>query len=434
MRFVSPVALGLMLALGSASFGVAVPAAVAKEKASKAPKLKLSSGFLPLAQKASEAINKKDVETSKAALAAAEAGAVSNDDKYQYYSLLLNYSIMANDAAVQGKALKGMLDTGLVPADQAGQFNTIVANSAINAKDYDTAIAYGEKARALGYKPEQVSPILAQAIWGKAGNDKAQVLRGLEVFKEGIDAMKASGQAAPAQWYQVGVSKAAAVDSMPHLKQWAAMAYDAQPSGENLRTILRVFQRENPTMSNRENLDLLRLMHVSGGLALKPDFTEYAEMAFKGGLYGEVKAALDEGRSKGVLSTSDGADFYSVASQRMAGDKASLGSAERDAAKSSTGKIASATADAYFGYGDYAKAVSLFELALQKGGIDTDEVNTRLGIAKAMAGDTAGAKAALAKVTTGTRGGIAKMWTDYLNKKSAASAAAAPAEAATPAS
>ena len=151
-------------------------------------------------------------------------------------------------------------------------------------------------------------------------------------------------------------------------------------------------------------------------------------------MYGEVKAALDEGRSKGVLSTSDGADFYSVASQRMAGDKASLGSAERDAAKSSTGKIASATADAYFGYGDYAKAVSLFELALQKGGIDTDEVNTRLGIAKAMAGDTAGAKAALAKVTTGTRGGIAKMWTDYLNKKSAASAAAAPAEAATPAS
>ena len=434
MRFVSPVALGLMLALGSASFGVAVPAAVAKEKASKAPKLKLSSGFLPLAQKASEAINKKDAEAAKAALAEAEAGAVSNDDKYQYYSLLLNYSIMANDATVQGKALKGMLDTGLVPADQAGQFNTIVANSAVNAKDYDTAIAYAEKARALGYKSEQVSPILAQAIWGKAGNDKAQVLRGLEIFKEGIDALKASGQQVPVQWYQVGVSKAAAVDSMPHLKKWSAMAYDAQPSGENLRTLLRVFQRENPTMSNRENLDLLRLMHASGGLSIKPDYTEYAEMAFKGGLYGEVKATLDEGRSKGVLSTSDGADFYSVASQRMAGDKASLGSAERDAAKSATGKIASATADAYFGYGDYAKAVSLFELALQKGGIDTDEVNTRLGIAKAMAGDTAGAKAALAKVTTGTRGGIAKMWTDYLNKKSAASAAAAPAEAATPAS
>jgi len=324
-----------------------------------------------------------------------------------------------------------MVDTGLAPQDQVGQFATIVANNAIGAKDYDTALTYAEKANAVGYSPEQVKPIVAQAIWGKAGDNPAEIARGLAVFKEGVTAMKAAGQEPPVQWYQVGVSKAAQANLSTELKEWATMAYKAQPSGENLRTVLRVFQREHPDMTNRENLDLLRLMDVSGGLALKPDYLEYAEMAAKGGIYGEVKSAIDKGRANGTLTASDGTELYTQANQRASGDKASLGSAATDAQKAANGKVASATADAYMGYGDYAKAAQLYELALQKGGVDVDEVNTRLGIAKAKAGDTAAAKTALAKVTTGARGGIAKLWIDYLDAKSTATAApaAAPAEA-----
>ncbi len=420
MRFVSPVALGFMLALGAVSSGVSVPAA-AKEKATdEAPKLKLSKDFIPAISKANDLVAKKDVEGAKAAMAAALPLAATNDDKYQYYAILLNLSIASNDAAMQGQALRGMLDTGLVPASQLGQFSTVVANNALAAKDYDAAIAYAEKAKAVGYKPDQVSPILAQAIWGKAGNNKAEIGRGLDIFKQGIDAARAAGQQVPAQWYQVGVSKAAAADLQPQLREWAGLAYDAAPSGENLRTVLRVFQRDNLAMTNRENLDLMRLMYVSGGLALRPDFLEYAEMASKGGLYGEVKSVIDAGRAKGVLGSADGSDLYGLATQRMAADKASLASAAADASKSPNGKVASATADAYMGYGDYAKAIPLFEAALQKGGIDAPEVNTRLGIAKALSGDTAGAKAALSKVTDGTRGGIAKYWIKWLDSKGAA--------------
>ncbi len=198
MRFVSPVALGFMLALGAVSSGVSVPAA-AKEKATdEAPKLKLSKDFIPAISKANDLVAKKDVEGAKAAMAAALPLAVTNDDKYQYYAILLNLSIASNDAAMQGQALRGMLDTGLVPASQLGQFSTVVANNALAAKDYDAAIAYAEKAKAVGYKPDQVSPILAQAIWGKAGNNKAEIGRGLDIFKQGIDAARAAGQQVPA--------------------------------------------------------------------------------------------------------------------------------------------------------------------------------------------------------------------------------------------
>ena len=417
MRFVSPVAIGIALALGTASFGVSVPMAAAKEKAGQAPKLKASPGIIPPLQKAQKALNAKDYEAVKAALPEIEAQIKTPDDRYFYYSTVLNLSMGVSDAAMQGEALKGMLDTGLVPAEQVGQFSTIVANNELAAKRYDSALTYAQKAQAAGYNAGEVNPILAQIIWAKAGSDKAEIARGLDLFKQGIDAMKASGKAVPTQWYQVGVSKAAASE-LPQLGEWAKMAYAADPSGENLRTVLRVFQRNNPSMTNRENLDLLRLMSTSGGLALKPDYLEYAEMAFKGGLFGEVKSAIEKGRAEGVLGSSDGTEYYSVASQRVSGDKASLASAEGDAAKSSTGKIASATADAYMGYGNYQKAIELYQLALQKGSVDSAEVNTRLGISKALAGDTAGARAALAQVNTGSRAGIAKLWIDYLDAKS----------------
>lgn len=425
MRFVSPVALGLMLALGGVSLGVSAPSAIAREKAPEGPKIKPSAGFLKAVQPFNAAIVKKDVAGARAAMPAAQAAVTGNDDTYLFNQLLLNLSITANDPAMQQQALKGMIDTGLVPNDQIGQFATIAANNELSAKNYDAALAYARKAEAVGYKPDQVYPILAQATWSKAGTDKAGISEGLQLFRKGVDAMKASGTPVPAQWYQIAVSKAAAAD-LPELADWARLAFDNQPSGENLRTLLRLYQRNNPAMTNRENLDLMRLMNASGGLAVKGDYLEYAEMAFKNGIYGEVKSAIDKGRAARdrhnnlILASTDGSDLYSIASQKMGADKASLAAAERDAAKAATGKIAAATADAYLGYGDYAKAIALYQQALQKGSVDTAEVNTRLGEAQALAGNAAAAKEAFAKVSGGARGQIAQYWLAWLNGQPAA--------------
>lgn len=167
-------------------------------------------------------------------------------------------------------------------------------------------------------------------------------------------------------------------------------------------------------------------MQYSGGLAVKGDFLEYAEMAFKGGIYGEVKSVIETGRttrdarSNFYLTSVDGVENYTLATGKIAGDKATLGAAAADSAKSATGKIAAATADAYMGYGDNAKAISLYEMALQKGGVDAAEVNTRLGIVQARAGNIEAAKASFAKVTGGARGAIAQYWLKWLSRAPAA--------------
>ena len=423
MRFVTPVALALTLALAGGAVSAPAFAAKKDEKKGGAPKLNVSPDVIKALQAAQQAAGKQDFAAAKAALADADSKAKSNDDKYQIGAVKLNTSIASKDAAMQGEALTQMLDSGLTPPEQVGQFNAIAADQALQMKNYDLAITHAQAALQAGYKPDVVNVALAQAYFGKAGTANSSVepqrglnQQGLAALKAAADATKAAGGQVPAQWYQIGVSRAANA-KLPEVTEWAKSAYQAAPSGENLRTLIRLFQQANPNISNRENLDVMRLMATSGGLVVSQDYLEYAEMASKTGIYGEVKTAIDAGRSKGVLSASQGGDLYQPAVAKITGDKGSLGSAEADARKAANGKIAAATADAYLGYGDYAKAVAMFELAKQKGGVDADEINTRMGIAKALSGDNASAKAAFQSVQAGSRKQIADLWLAYLGTK-----------------
>ena len=423
MRFVTPVALALTLALAGGAVSAPAFAAKKEEKKGSAPKLNVSPDVVKALQAAQQAAEKQDFAGAKAALADADSKAKSNDDKYQIGAIKLNTSITSKDAAMQSEALTQMLDSGLTPPEQAGQFNAVAADQALQAKNYDLAITRAKAAAAAGYKADAVNVTLAQAYFGKAGTANPSVepqrslnQQGLAALKAAADATKAAGGQVPAQWYQIGVSRAATA-KLPEVTEWAKQAYQAAPNGENLRTLVRLFQQANPNISNRENLDVLRLMATSGGLVLAQDYLEYAEMASKTGIYGEVKSAIDAGRSKGVLNASQGGDLYRPAVAKIAGDKGSLGSAEADAKKAANGKIAAATADAYLGYGDYAKASAMFELAKQKGGVDADEINTRMGIAKALGGDNVSAKAAFQSVQAGSRKQIADLWLAYLATK-----------------
>ncbi|MDI1295291.1 MAG: hypothetical protein PSY12_05315, partial [bacterium] len=395
------------------------------EEKKAGPKLNVTPDVLKALQVAQKAAAAQDFAGAKAALADADSKAQSSDDKYQIGAIKLNTAIGAKDEPGKIEALNQMLDSGLTPPEQAGQFNYFSASAALDAKNYDVAIQRAKAALSAGFKAEQVNPVLAQAYFGKAGttNTSAEPARGftqqgLAALKAGADATKAAGAQVPANWYQIGVGRAEAA-KLPEVTDWATWAYQAEPSGTNLRTLVRLFQRANPNITNRENLDVLRLMAASGGLVVAGDFTEYAEMASKTGIYGEVKSAIDAGRAKGVLNASQGGETYTSAVARIASDKASLASAEADARKAANGKIAAATADAYMGYGDYAKAASMFELAKSKGGVDADEINTRMGIAKSLGGDNAAAKAAFQSVQAGSRKKIADLWLAYLSTKGA---------------
>lgn len=427
MRLVSPVALALMMALaGSSLVAVSSAHAAKKDEQPAAPKLKVTPALLKAAKPLSEAIAKKDAEAGKAALAALEALVVSNDDRYFVNSFKFNLSLVTKDADMQGQAANGMLESGLLPESDIGQTNFVASKYDLSQKQFDSAIAKAQASLAAGYGAADNDLTLAQAYWGKAGehNLKAEpqrslVAQGLTAFKAGIDARKAIGAEVPDQWYEVAVGKADAA-GLPSIGEWAQLAYANSPSGKNLRNVLAVYQRLTPSLSAKENLDVLRLMYAADGMELGTDYQEYAQTAFKTGVFGEVKSAIDAGRASGKLSGKAGDDVYGLANQQIAHDRSTLPASEAQAGKAATGKIAAATGDGYLGYANYPQAATLYRLALTKGGVDADEVNTHLGIALALSGDKAGARDALAKVTGGNRAQIAKYWLLWLDSKTPA--------------
>jgi tetratricopeptide (TPR) repeat protein len=109
-------------------------------------------------------------------------------------------------------------------------------------------------------------------------------------------------------------------------------------------------------------------------------------------------------------------ELLTAAGGKVAEDKRSLAGLETKAKAAATGTQALSIADAYYGYGDYAKAAELYRAAIQKGGVDAAVANTRLGMALAAAGQKAEAEAAF-KAVTGPRAGLASYWLIWLNQR-----------------
>lgn len=429
MRFVSSLAIGLMLSL--AGTAVATAPAIAKEKPAKPVKRSYSKGFMEAAQPLEKATQAKDGAAMKAAIPTVEAAVANADDKFALGQYKLNAGIMLSEAALQRQGIEDMLASGATPAADLSKYTFFAGDFAMKAQDYDAAIAHFQKAIELGYPGSGPYVLGAEANFQKAvaasggggqltAPGKPYALAGLPLLKRAIELEKAGGAQVPASWYARGFNIAYLAGS-PDAPTWAKMQLQADPSARNWRSLLRSFQDSNKQMSRGENLDVMRLMGLTGALESEYDYSEYADAASKSGLLGEVKSVIDQGRSSGKLGAGKLQDFYQQATGGIAADKASLPAAERDAAKAANGRTAAFTGDAYLGYGDYAKAVTLYNLALEKGSVDAAEISTRIGIALAKSGDLAGAKTAFEKVPTGgARGEVAQFWLLYLTTKGGA--------------
>ena len=147
-------------------------------------------------------------------------------------------------------------------------------------------------------------------------------------------------------------------------------------------------------------------------------YFRFANTLMAKGFPGEAKAVLDQGFAAKAIDKSRGTftQLYALASTRSQGDLASLATSAAAARSSPDAKKAMVTAEAYYGYGEYAKAADLFRVALTKPGVDKDLANLRLGMSLLMGGDKAGAIAAL-NAAGGAQAEVAKLWLTYAAQK-----------------
>lgn len=407
MKPVSRLAIAAVLALGI----VASPL-VAKEKPAVAPAKGpvFSKEFRVAAQPLQKAVSAKDFVAAKAALPGALALATTPDDKF--YAGLFQYQIAANGKDTPGSIAGAqlMLASGAAPLEQQGSLNYLLGRENYFAKDYPKAMAYLNESIRVGNKPPELL-IMAADISFK----QKQYLPGLVFAEQGIAAQKTAGQVVPQDWYERALGAAYNAKNGPELVKWGGMLIKAYPTLSNWRSTL-VLYRDSKQMDGQITLDLYRLMRATKSIAGERDYFDYAAIASERGLPGETKAVVDMAvASDAKLATSKNlAELRSAAAPKIAADMAGLPASERSAAASPAARPSMSTGDAYMSYGQYAKAVPLYRAALTKTGVDVDTVNTRLGIALALSGDTAGARAALQAVK-GPRAEIAGLWMIYLD-------------------
>ncbi|API58227.1 hypothetical protein BSL82_02010 [Tardibacter chloracetimidivorans] len=412
MRKISSLALGLALAMGAAGGAAVVATPAAAQKAQKQKSLKLGRAVqspLAEAQKLQEAGN---LDAALAKINEAAAKAETPDEKFVIGQFTYNIAAAKKDDALLEKATRAMLESGSAPEDMKKPLMRNLAAFSLQRKDYAGALTQF-KALAAAY-PDDAEIVVSLAELYHANKQPAEAVTTLQ---KAIQTKKATNEAVPETWYKRMLAIAYDAKRMDLAVPASLDLVSAYPSADNWRDSLIIF-RDTGKLDDQATLDLMRLMRAAGAMKGEADYYEYANSAYMKGLPGEAKAVIDEGIAKKMLNPGKQtfAELSRLSAGKVSADKASLPKLATQAKSAANGKLALGTADAYLGYADYAKAAELYQVALQKGGVEANVVNTRLGIALARSGQKDAAAAAFAKVSGEPRATIAKFWQAWLNQ------------------
>ena len=431
-------ALVASLALSALGVAAAPAAAAPKVKPAKPGKVTYSKEFVAVAaplQVKVDAIKAAKVKVdakdpagpaelaaasagAAAMMQAAEAAAISPDEKLAAGQIAINLGGYIGDIAMRQRAARLILDSGRLDPAKVPEFQFYLGNFAYSNKDYATASTALAAAVAANYSGSDAGELMVDAF-SRAG----QPAQGLALLKQAVAARRAAGQPVPQGWLKranvVAYNAKLPAESM----DWALTQVELYPNNFNWLGSAQLVRRFGNYGPN-ETIDLFRLMMRSGAFDNDPklvgnEYREYIQTADPRRLPGEVIMAIDKGTAAGALSGPFITESRALATARLAADKASLPGAAAKAAASSSGLDALSTGDAYLNYGEAAKAEALYKMALGKSGIDKDRVLTRLGIAQVDQGKYAEARANF-KLIGGARLPLARLWLAYINSKSPA--------------
>ncbi|HEX8668855.1 MAG TPA: hypothetical protein VF727_10855 [Allosphingosinicella sp.] len=410
MGSVSRLALGLMLGLGAVSvLGVSPAVAKKKNAAPAGPSLSKEERAALAALQA--AINSRNYAAAGPALSAAQAAARSKEARYYTNILQLRLARESGNLAAEAAAIDALLASGSVPQAEIGNYYAAQGTLALRNGNRERAEASLTRAVELAPSTDTLLTLAQMKI------DTRRSGQALPLVERAIELRRASGQPVPESWYRRALSlatqNAAGPQALRLNREWIA----AYPSATNWRDALLVY-RDYAQPDPAALVDTFRLMRLSHALAGERDYMEAAQ-AFTGAkLPGESRSVFEEGVSGRVVDPAKGTFKEAIAASTRAATAArgKLAALRTAATGAATGGPALDAGDQFLSFGDYAAAVDLYQAALQKGGADASAVNTRLGIALALAGRRAEAETAF-RAVSGPRAELAQLWLVWLGQR-----------------
>lgn len=415
-RLGSQVAMAVVLAAGGILGSAAITAPAFAQKKEETKVGANSKGFAAVYDPFATIVNAAsgDHAAAKAMIPSVRAAVENDVDKFTLGNALIALGGKTKDTEVQKQGLLLALESGRVSPAEVGLFNYYLGRFAYEAKNFPDARRHYQAAVAAGYAEGEPEVLIAETYF--QNKEHAEGLRYLAGL---IEQRRAAGQQVPEAWYRRGQAIAFEAKLAAEAADYSQQLLNAYNTPDNWKRAFQVLQAT--PADDQASLDLLRLMRVTGALDQRQQYVNYVDVATKAGLPSEVLAVLAEGVSKGAFNTADG--FYgeqkATAESNAAEDRVDPAKLKAEARAAASGVTAHGAGDLFFSLGNYADAVAMYQLAVEKGSRDRELTLTRLGIAQVLAGQHDAGKATLAQVA-GPRASVARIWTAYANSKTAA--------------
>lgn len=412
MRLLSKLALAS--ALATASFTMAAAPALAKDKKeASAPKLKNSKKFVEAYLVVDGFIKSGDLAGAKSAAENAIAAIENDDDKLVAGQMMLTIADKTEpkDAAF---AIRGY-DLLLGSASLSAQDRPVIAfnagRMAYSLKDYPKTITYMELAKAAGMNSPDLLVI--------EGHSRLSLddISGFDTIRGAVSAKRTVGEVPPEQWLRLAAAAAERLKNDAELIYWTRAWVQYYPTQENWRLALGIFT-DRTKMQQDAAVDMFRLRRKTETLVSEADYFDYLESMSINSvilLPREALETIDEGIAAGVINaeTPFVKEARADAVAGLADDEKNNAAREKKAVSSNNGSSILSVADVALNYGNFARAIELYDLAAAAGA-DANLTNMRKGIALYEMGNLDGARAAFAAVSATPNKEIAGYWLLYI--------------------
>jgi hypothetical protein len=418
--------LALFAALGALTLAPA--AVVAKEKEKKnakaaeappaAPKPKLSKEFIAAYGPATKLLEKKDNAGAKALWPQVKAAIKTEDEKYQAGVFGYNVGRDTGDAALQNEGIEMLIASTFTPSEMRRTAMMQRGQIAYNAKQYDVAEKFMRMSYDAGHRGNDVELLISNSFVLRQNHTEA-----LNWLQKAVDNTKAAGRVPDKQWFANAASYAAKTKDPARINYWGKELIKADPRPATYHDAIFNFIYANQGLDNHESLDILRLARKTGSILRENEYKQYMEYVDPRRYPAETLAVLNEGFAAGTISKTNlfFSEQVSVANQRLPELKVAWDQDEKAALADPKGFSALLFGENMLAFGEYARAQRLLEASLAKGAVfdrdgkeQTDRARTRMGIAKVMQGNFAGAKADFQALKGAGRKGLAEYWLIYI--------------------
>ncbi len=338
-----------------------------------------------LLKPAQEALKAKNYTAAMAKVHEAEALPEKTPfDQYTIAEFGCSASAGAGNYPDAAKYCEQKLNSSFMPeAEAPGLTKTLVAIN-YQIKNYDKTIELGQKAIKGGYATDEIKVVVGQSYFLK-GDWKGTLSAENALIDEEIK----EGHPPKEQQLALVLNSCVKLDDT-NCQEKALEKYVQYYPKPEYWSFLLSHARQSST-GDANNLQILRLMADTDSLKDPGDVNEAAQLAVDAGSPGEAQRILEKAFAANVFTDQRSKDrntrLLESVKKSVSTDQPGLAKGEADANAAPTGQKNAAVGLAYFGYGQYDKAVEQLQKGLSKGGLKNEsDTKLLLGIAQFKAG------------------------------------------------